>query len=285
MNADAYFGTDRNADAFTYVNKIVTSNYSLVPTYQNLFLADNDSNGAQNESIFSIAYDGQFTKTFGGTTYLTHAPVGGDMVASDFGINGGWGGIRTTSAFVDKFDMNGGDQRENFFTGGQSLVITNVSDFQQGYAIEKFKNVDVNGVAGSDSSGDFVDIDFPMFRLADAYLMYAELVLRGAGGSQSDALTFVNMIRTRAYGDTSGNISSNDLTLDFILDERARELHWEGHRRTDLIRFGKFTGGSYVWPWKGNVPNGAPTPNFRRLFPIPSPAIAGNPSLQQNPGY
>ncbi len=285
MNADAYFGTDRNADALTYVNKIVTSSYSLGPSYQNLFLADNDTNGSQNEFIFSIAYDGQFTQTFGGTTYLTHAPVGGNMSASDFGIDGGWGGIRTTSAFVDKFEMAFGDEREQFFTEDQTLEINDVSDFQQGYAISKWKNVDVNGDAGSDSQGVFVDIDFPMFRLADAYLMYAELFLRGAGGSQSDALTYVNMIRTRAFGDSSGNITAGNLSLDFILDERARELHWEGHRRTDLIRFEKFTGGSYVWPWKGNVPNGAPTANFRRLFPIPSPAIAGNPTLQQNPGY
>ncbi len=285
MNANVYLGTDRNADAFTYVNKLVTSSYSLGSTYQNLFLADNDTNGSQNEFIFSIAYDGQFTKTYGGTTFLTHAAVGGDMPASDYGINGGWGGIRTTSAFVNKFGIGSSDQREQFFTNGQTLDINNVADFQQGYAISKWKNVDINGVAGSDSTGDFVDIDFPMFRLADAYLMYAELFLRGAGGTQSDALNYVNLIRSRAYGNASGNISASNLNLDFILDERARELHWEGHRRTDLIRFGKFTGSAYVWPWKGNVAGGAPTQSFRRLFPIPSPAIAGNPKLNQNPGY
>ncbi|MGC1632702.1 MAG: RagB/SusD family nutrient uptake outer membrane protein [Gelidibacter sp.] len=285
MNAGVYFGADRNVDAFNYVNKLVTSNYSLSPKYQNLFLADNDTNGAQNEFIFAIAYDGQYTKTFGGTTYLTHAAVGGSMNAADFGINGGWGGIRTTSAFVNKFVLGSDDQREQFYTDEQTLEIKNVSDFQQGYAISKWKNVNVNGVAGSDSTGDFVDIDFPMFRLADAYLMYAELFVRGAGGTQSDALNYLNLIRARAYGNSSGNISSSDLNLDFILDERARELHWEGHRRTDLIRFGKFTGSSYLWPWKGNVQSGAPTQPFRRLFPIPSPAIAGNPNLKQNPGY
>ncbi len=285
MNAGVYFGTDRNVDAFKYVNKLVTSNYSLSPSYENLFLADNDTNGAQNEFIFSVAYDGQYTKTFGGTTYLTHAAVGGTMDAAEFGINGGWGGVRTTSAFVSKFKLDNKDQREQFHTEDQTLEINNVSDFQQGYAIAKWKNVNVNGKAGSDSSGDFVDIDFPMFRLADAYLMYAELFVRGAGGTSSDALGYVNMLRARAYGNSAGNISSSDLTLDFILDERARELHWEGHRRTDLIRFGKFTGSSYLWPWKGNVQSGAPTQSFRRLFPIPSPAIAGNPNLQQNPGY
>lgn len=285
MNAQVYNGTDRNADALTYVNNVLNSGYSLHTSYPELFLADNDKNGAQNEFIFSVAYDGQYTKTYGGTTYLTHAAIGGNMDADYFGVNGGWAGIRTTSAFVNKFDETTNDQRSQFFKQGQTLEIENVSDFQQGYAITKWKNIDVNGVSGSDEIGDFVDIDFPMFRLADAYLMYAELYTRGAGGSDTEAVNYINKIRERAYGDSSGNISIGDLNLDFILDERSRELVWEGHRRTDLIRFGKLTGGSYVWPWKGNVATGAPTPNYRNLFPIPSNAIAGNPKLIQNPGY
>jgi hypothetical protein len=158
-----------------------------------------------------------------------------------------------------------------------------VADFNDGYAIEKFRNVDVNGNAGSDATGDFVDTDFPVFRLADAYLMYAEISLRGGGGDNGTALSYVNMLRTRAYGNNNGNVSS--INLNFILDERARELHWEGHRRTDLIRFGRFTGGSYIWPWKGNVPNGSPTAAFRNIFPIPALALNGNPNLIQNAGY
>lgn len=128
-----------------------------------------------------------------------------------------------------------------------------------------------------------MDTDFPMFRLADAYLMYAECNLRGGGGDSNTAISYVNMLRQRAYGNNSGNVMNID--LNFILDERARELHWEGHRRTDLIRFGKFTGGSYIWPWKGKVANGAPTASFRNIFPIPASALGGNPNLTQNPGY
>jgi hypothetical protein len=75
------------------------------------------------------------------------------------------------------------------------------------------------------------------------------------------------------------------MTLDFILDERSRELYWEGHRRTDLIRFGKFTGGTYLWPWKGKVAEGAATEGFRDLYPIPSNDLGANPTLKQNPGY
>lgn len=108
--------------------------------------------------------------------------------------------------------------------------------FTDGYAMVKFKNVDVNGNAGSDPTGDFPDTDFPMFRLADVYLMYAEAVLRGGqGGSVTQATDYINILRSRAYGNSNGNISTAQLTLDFILDERARELYWEGHRRTDLI--------------------------------------------------
>lgn len=284
QNATVYTGTDRNADAMIYVKKVIEeSGYSLAANYNELFMADNNRPAVRREVIFGVAFDGLRTQTFGGTTFLTHAPVGGSMPPAEFGINGGWAGIRTTSAFVNKFNNSVGDSRSNFYTDGQTLEIVDVANFGDGYAIEKFKNVDINGNAGSDATGDFVDIDFPVFRLADAYLMYAEISLRGGGGDNGTALNYVNLLRARAYGSKVGNVSS--INLDFILDERARELHWEGHRRTDLIRFGKFTGGAYIWPWKGNVPNGAPTAAFRNVFPIPALALNGNPNLIQNSGY
>jgi hypothetical protein len=123
-----------------------------------------------------------------------------------------------------------------------------------------------------------------MFRLADAYLMYAEAVLRGGGGTRAQALAYVNAIRTRAYGNTSGNITDAQLTLDFLRDERARELFWEGHRRTDLIRFDRFTTNG-VWAWKGNVQGGKTTEAFRNLYPLPATELSANPNLKQNAGY
>jgi hypothetical protein len=75
------------------------------------------------------------------------------------------------------------------------------------------------------------------------------------------------------------------LTLDFVLDERARELYWEGHRRTDLIRNDKFVEGAYLWPWKGGVSSGTGVPAFRKLFPLPSRDVNVNLNLKQNPGY
>lgn len=283
MNAEAYIGQNKYAEAYTYIDKVINqTSYSLHSNYRQLFLADNDINGAQNEFIFTIAFDGLHTKTYGGTTYLVHAPVGGNMNASEYGINGGWAGLRTTSAFVNKFNGLDGDLRKQFHTSGQTLEIAQVGTFTDGYAIGKWRNVRVDGSQGSDPDGNFADTDFPIFRLADAYLMYAECAARGGGGSLITAASYINQLRTRANSPT---ITAGDITLDFILDERGRELHWEGHRRTDLIRFGKFTGSSYIWPWKGNVPNGAPTASYRNVFPIPTQQMISNNKLIQNPGY
>ncbi|MDV3752237.1 RagB/SusD family nutrient uptake outer membrane protein [Elizabethkingia anophelis] len=283
LNAEVYTGAKKYTEARTYAEKVINGGYSLKPKYADLFLADN--NVANNEVIFSINYDGLNTKTYGGTTYLIHAAVGGSMKPSDFGINSGWGGLRTTKSLVQLFpDANGSrDKRGVFYTNGQNLEIDNVTTFTDGYPLVKFKNITSAGKKGSDASGDFVDTDFPMFRLADAYLMYAEAVLRGGGGSNAQALTYVNQLRTRAYGDNSGNVTS--LSLDFILDERARELSWEATRRTDLIRFGKFTGSNYLWPWKGGVKDGRGVEDFRTLYPIPSSDLIANPNLKQNKGY
>jgi len=388
LNSQVYTGVDRSAEAMININKVIGAGYSLTDNYTDLFLADNDINGSENEIIFPIRFDGLNTTGYGGTTFLTHAAIGGKMVASDYGVSSGWGGIRTTKNLVAQFDTgidldalnaaigpaskwglvgsstaNGwdgpdmimyesgtdqfgifaqlvagemkfrfdnnwdvnlgdsgadgslepggdniaiaedggyfislnkanstytissvGDTRANFFTEDQTLEIEDPFNFSNGYAVEKFSNVDVNGNQGSDGSGEFVDTDFPMFRLGDAYLMYAEAFLRGGGGSASEAASYVNMLRERAYGNTAGNIEATELTLDFILSERSRELHWEGHRRTDLIRFNEFTENG-VWPWKGGIMEGKTTEKFRDVYPIPTSDIIANPSLTQNDGY
>ena len=116
--------------------------------------------------------------------------------------------------------------------------------------------------------------------------MYAEAVLRGgSGGDKTTAVGYINQLRERAYGNTNGNITAADLTLNFILDERGRELYWEGHRRTDLIRFGQFTSATYLWPWKGGVETGTGVDAHYNLFPIPNTDRTANPNLGQNPGY
>jgi hypothetical protein len=117
--------------------------------------------------------------------------------------------------------------------------------------------------------------------------MYAEAVLRGgSGGDKGTALKYINQLRTRAYkGSAAGNIKDSDLTLDFILDERGRELQWECHRRTDLVRFDKYTSDKYVWPWKGNAKEGTGVNANRAIYPIPAQEMTANPKLIQNPGY
>ncbi len=282
LNAEIYAGVAKYAECANYCNKVINAGYSLHPSYQNLFLADNEQ--CTDEVIFAIAYDGDATRTYGGTNFIIHAAIGGDMNPADFGFGGGWGGTRTTSAFVNKFPDETGDAdgRAMFFTSGQNKEIVNIGEFTDGYAITKWKNVKSNGSGGKNL--DYPDTDFPVFRLADIYLMYAEASLKG-GGDAGMGLNYVNEIRERAYGDQTGNINAGQLTMDFILDERARELYWECHRRTDLVRHGKFTTATYLWPWKGNVPEGKSVLDKFNLFPIPASDIGANPNLQQNDGY
>jgi hypothetical protein len=289
MNAETYIGTKKYTESLTYLNKIIASNaYTLDPVYGNLFLADNHKSP---EIIFPVAFDGTYTKTYGGTTFLAHAAVGGDkMKPSDYGIDGGWAGLRITSNVVNLFAP--ADGRGNFFTDGQSKDIpaTPNTSFNQGYAHPKFQNVTSQGSPGSNST--FADTDFPMFRLGDVYLMYAEAVLRGgSGGDAGTALDYVNQLRVRAYGNTNGNLQAADLTLSFIIDERGRELSWECHRRTDMVRFGLLTVNDSndpraIWAWKGGESAaGKQTQAFRNVFPIPAAALTANTKLKQNDGY
>jgi hypothetical protein len=289
LNAKVYTGTERNTDAITYASKVINAGYTLESNYANLFGADNHR--FTNEIIFAVAFDGTRSRTWGGTTYLVHAPVGGTMNVNDFGIDFGWGGLRTTKALVQKFaDPSGAtDKRAMFHTAGQSLEITEIGTFSHGYAVRKWKNKTSTGANGSNLI--WVDTDFPMFRLAEAYLIYAEAVLRGgSGGDVATAVGYINNLRQRAYGNANGNITAAQLTpaatgLNFILDERARELYWEAKRRTDLIRYDRFTTGTYLWPWKGGVAAGTAVGAHRNLYPIPAAEINANPTLKQNPGY
>jgi hypothetical protein len=284
LNAQVYAGTARYSDAITYSKKVIDAGYALLSDYTWLMRADNDKNNT--EFIFTINYDGLKTQGYGGTTFLTHASVGGSMPSSSFGVGGGWSGIRATKNLPNLFpDVTGtADKRSQFYTAGQNLEIANLTTFTDGLAVTKYKNIKRDGTPGS--SQDFSDIDMPLFRLPEMYLIYAEAVLRGgSGGDVTTALGYVNALRTRAYAGASGNISAGQLTVDFILDERARELYWEGFRRTDLIRYNKFVESSYLWPWKGGVSSGTGVDAYRKIYPIPSRDINANTNLRQNPGY
>ena len=280
LNAETYIGTEKYTDCITYTKKIIGGGYSLEPNYQNLFLADNYKQ--TNEIIFPVVCDGEHTQTWGGMTFIIHSTIGGDMPAAESGVDGGWGGNRTTKSFVNLFeDITGEtDSRALFWEEGQNLEIGDIFNFRDGYALRKFKNITSDGAVGSNLSHP--DTDFPMFRYADALLMYAEAVVRGGtGGDMATAVGYINEIRERAYGDDSGDITQSELDLDFILAERGRELYWECHRRTDLRRFGKLSGASYIWPWKGAVAAGTSVDAKYDLFPIPNSDINANPNLKQ----
>ncbi|WP_332735780.1 RagB/SusD family nutrient uptake outer membrane protein [Flavihumibacter sp.] len=286
LNAEIYREETTTAyypKVIEFSKKVIDAGYGLEDNYRQLFLADNHLNVKEN--ILSVRYDGNQTKNYGGTTFIVHASIGDNMSAAAFGVNGGWFGIRTTKNLVELFEDNSGetDRRAQFFAN--NLEINDISKFTDGYAVTKFKNVKRDGSAGSDATGDFVDTDFPLFRAAEMYLNYAEAALRGGTpAEQAQALIYINDLRVRAYnGSDDGKVAT--ITRDFILDERGRELHWEGLRRTDLIRFNKFTDGSYLWPWKGGVKEGRAMPDHLRIYPIPVSDLSANPNLEQNTGY
>jgi hypothetical protein len=315
LNAEVYIGSSRYEDCRTQCENIISSNlFQLDESYQHIFLADNYSS---NEIIFPVVFDGLYAQTWGGTTFLVCASIGGDMSATDYGVNGGWGGLRVTEKLVEKFDYtktylyldtsnipndtvisnaisndtnyvlidsnySSNDNRFLFFTKGQQLTISNLGNFRHGFAFPKFKNINSDNSNGSNNSNTaHVDIDYPMFRLADVYLMLAESALRL--GDQGTAIQNVNLVRERAFQNTDYNLTS--ISLNEILDERSRELSWEATRRTDLIRFDYFTSADYVWPLKGGDFTGIGVDNHLKLYPIPTSDLILNTNLSQNDGY
>jgi starch-binding outer membrane protein, SusD/RagB family len=285
LNAEVYTGMARYTDAITYSSKVINAGYSLMPHYKNLFQADNNINNT--ETILAIAYDATNSQNYGGTTFLICSAHGTDVTDNNAsGIpGGGWRGNRSTKNLPQVFGdyANTADKRSLFGQG--SLDINDVLTFEQGVGVTKFKNTKASdGTTPYSPNGVLVNTDFPLFRLAEMYLTYAEAVKRGGtGGNDATALQYFNLVRTRAYENTSGNVSSFSLTD--LLNERQKELYWEALRRTDLIRFGNFSSSSYLWPWKAGVAGGAGVDDHYKLFPIPSTEIISNTNLVQNPGY
>ncbi len=304
LNAEVYTGTNRYADCLRVCEEIIGSGYSLTPNYSYNFLADNNTNGAQNEVIFPVIADGVSVRNFGGAGIIIQGQQNGDSASEptpqSFGV-GGFGNLfRVRGEFSELFDTDPlfqNDSRNTLVTENVPAdpdstdpptprdinIDPNLLDTSSGYLMAKYSNLTSAGEAGQDAT--FVDTDFPLFRLADVYLMYAESHLNNGGGDRATALGFVNALRERAFGDTSGNIADADLTLDFILDERGRELHWEAHRRQDLIRFNRYTGGAYNWSFKGGPQNGSSISENFKLFPVPASSRAANPNLGQNTGF
>jgi starch-binding outer membrane protein, SusD/RagB family len=292
LNAEVYIGKPKYAECVAKCSEIIASGYKLKSNYLDNFKADNNTS---SELIFTLQADGSKTQNYGATTVMINGQVGSlEGNASEFHCDGWGGALRLRKQFVKKFDgtVFDTDSRKTFFAGSRPIDITSITSSGQGYILKKFSNKTSAGVDGNSTT--YVDTDFPLFRLADVYLMYVEAQMRKDGATNNTVTTnaipqsvdYINALRQRAQGGaTTGNVSQIDVTLNFLIDERSRELHWEGHRRQDLIRFNKYTGSNYNWAWKGNVANGTSISNNLNVFPIPAGSLSSNPNLTQNTGY
>lgn len=289
LNGKVYTGNEYFTQAITYCKNIINAGYSLESKYSWLMLADNHLN--TNEFIFTINYNNT-NQTWNGTNFLILGAA--NVPASINGLSGSWNTHRFTQQIPALFPTADTtvDKRAMFYTTGQKLNVADVSVSTDGYSSYKYRNLNRDGstVFQNNSFNNLSDVDFPVFRLAEIYLTYAEAVLRGGtGGDLSTALSYINKLRGRAYANnpasTLGNITSGQLTLNFILDEKGREMYWEAQRRTDLVRHNKLTTADYLWAWKGNALAGRSVDDKFNLFPIPTADLLANPNLEQIPNY
>ena len=318
LNSQVYTGTAQWEKARDYAKKVMDSPYKLhtvgynapgadgvyreFTAYQMLFMGDNSKTDAAYEAIFPVIQDGLRTTSWGGTNFLMCSTVDADVHPNPYDeseVNGlynnnTWGGNRARPELIRLFFPNddaplghayvvawsAGDDRALFETEGRHLDVENESDFKYGYAIAKFNNFKCDGTKGSDNT--FADSHLFYMRVAEAYLTYAEALTRLAGGTApAEAVAAINAIRGRAHAE-----QRSTYTLNQILDEWGREFYFEGRRRVDLIRFGKFGGRTdYQWQWKGGVYAGRDFEEFRNVFAIPTDDLIANSKLQQNPGY
>lgn len=310
LNAEVYTGTARWQDAKDAAKKVIGMGYSLAPKYSDMFRQDNTENGsAEKEFIFAIAYDRVSTQSWGGTSTFASASLSEEAnlkLGAEFGlskINGeNWAGYHVPNDYVARFQLNGvvwgsktnvfgydraSSDKRAFFTNYGSVQDFDEKQVSTGWMCWKFcgldskdKLVQQDGVPGN---WKLSSADMPIFRLAEMYLNYAEADARLNGGvvKDADALQYVKKLRDRA-----GVSMPSEVNLEWLLDERAREFMWEGHRRVDLIRFGKFTDVNYPWTLKGGLMNGKiALPSYKTIFPIIQSDLSSNSNLVQNEGY
>ena len=320
LNAAVYTGTPDYENAVTYADKVIGSGYDLCPDYEELFMADNDENeDAMKEIILPIRQDGLRTRQYGGSVYLVCGTRTSGMPR--MGTTNGWSCLFARAALVKKFfpdltqvpmwpsdeefpkdtDRNtedkvnaideakglttedmiakAGDDRALFYSGvggGKRKIQTDaISGFTDGLSIVKWQNIRSDGQPTSHT--EYPDTDIPLMRLAEAYLTRAEANFRLGRDASAD----IKKLRDRAH--CTKQITT--VTEQDIIDEWAREFYLEGRRRTDLVRFGMFTTGKYLWDWKGGVETGTSVASFYNVYPIPATDINNNENMSQNAGY
>ncbi len=307
LNAEVYTGTPQWAKAAEYAKRVMDSDYRLNTTsingwsaYQMLFMGDNGETDAAYEAIFPILQDGLTTTSWGTSLFLSAGSFDSDMhanpnnLSATNGVSGQvWGGNRARPNLIQKFFPNldapqapsyempaaAGDDRAIFDGVGREINNLDRATFKNGYAVAKFVNFKTDGSSGHDAT--FMDADFFFFRTAEAYLTYAEATARQNGGTcTADGIKAINALRARAHATQRSGYSLND-----ILDEWSREFYFEGRRRVDLIRFGKFGGNTdYIWQWKGGTYQGRNFDAYRNIYAIPAAQLPAY-NNEQNPGY
>ena len=313
LNSEVYTGVAKYAECKEACEQVMNMGYSLESDYSKLFNADNDKR--TNEIIFALPVSATHTVSWGSSTYMVCGQLSmsnANQTPGDFGATSGWSEFRLRPEFVDKFEESDiysqgetarGDVRAKFFTNGQSKDVASMTDETTGYLSEKWSNKKDDGTDASNTGNDGAETDYPLFRLSDVYLMYAECVARIKGTSWDDwnggtdasdpaviasrkkgAIYWINLVRERAGASDvwSSNFADDNALLQFILDERARELYHEGYRRTDLIRFGQFTTNKYIWQWKGGTHDGQAVDSKYNIYPIPNTELTANPNLHND---
>ena len=304
LNAEVYTGTAMWNEAVAYANKAIDSPYKVNFTakgdytaYQQLFMGDNGENpNARQEIVFPIRCDGATSRSYGGAIYPIASATGSGT--PDCGLaSSQWTCNRARQALVLKFFETeaqvpmgkdnikdvytaAGDDRAMFFTGGEgdearTFSTEEKTTFIAGLGILKWSNLYSDG--GTPKDVTFPDTDIPLFRLAEAYLTRAEANYRLG---VADAINDINYIRSRAHAKPLESLKETD-----IIDEWCREFYFEGRRRSDLIRFGYFTSGKYLWDWKGGTYQGNGVLEMFNLYPIPYNELKSNPNMHQNTGF
>lgn len=304
--------------ALEYAENVINSQYALFDDskiseaakangykpYDLLFMGDNGSNGASCEALLPLMQDGAKTQGYGGSLFYV-AALWNDAMKSVTGKDAGttenaWSGMRVRPSFLKVFFNNPSvvvkkeakdiramniDDRAIFWGKGndkndRTLELGENKSFFSGIVTPKWNNNYAEGGTPHDSK--FVDTDFFLFRVAEAYLNAAEAEMHLNGEGSDKAKGYIDKLRNRAHAEVHSSYTLND-----VLDERARELYCEGLRRTDLIRFNQYGGNNatYKWELKGGSENGSNFDKTKNVYPLPSSEILANKNLTQIDGY
>ena len=302
-------GYDKSAKTAVDLAAERTADHVYFSAYQQLFMGDNDNNGAQNEAIFLIYQDAIHCLNWGGSRFLLSAVRDANYVP--FGSTDTWSCFRSSPEFVyywvDKSKASSvalneyqmpvalGDDRAimaSITTAGKKMSLTGneAADFYASWSVLKFngiystaKTTTLKDVLGNDSIVEapwiwaspvgepkWPDTDIPLFRLAEAYLTYAEACYRT--GELTPAVEAVNCLRRRANAPEITTLDDESLMVEW-----AKEFWCEGRRRTDLIRFGQFAGPNATMVWEGHKAGKDAKYN---VYPIPEKDVTANENLK-----